>query len=193
MNSVGELNIRAAGVADCEAVAELHYLSHTTSFVDFADENWVESREYSEYHTFWCDYLADQPGKERTWLAELGGAVVGTVTIMALENSSPIFQPTSAGDSHDWEAACLRLMYVHPDHLRKGIGQALVGRAINFLETQDYEAVTLITHAANRRARAFYERMGWALDEVFNQQVDEFFEEPAGMRRRARYFRQMKP
>jgi hypothetical protein len=46
----------------------------------------------------------------------------------------------------------------------------------------------LITHASNQRARKFYESQGWQLDEVFQEQVKEFFEEPQEMRVRARYY-----
>lgn len=188
MASDDQLVIRTAVAGDSKRLAELHYLSHTTSFADFAEEAWVLSRDFADYLKLWRKYLADQAASERTWLAESAGTVVGTVTIMALANSSPIFRPKS---SHipDSATACLRLMYVHPDWLRQGIGQRLVAGTEGFIRNQDYQAVSLITHAANQKARAFYQEMGWSLDEVFNSQVEEFFEEPAAMRQRARYVR----
>ena len=46
---------------------------------------------------------------------------------------------------------------------------------------------------ANERARAFYQSRGWRLDEIIEQQVDEFFEEPPAMRLRARYRISIRP
>jgi GNAT superfamily N-acetyltransferase len=181
------LELRAANGDDCRAIAWLHHLSHTTSFRSFAAPQWVEARELDDYQTFWCGYLQIQPSNERTWVASLGDKVVGTVTIMSLVNCSALFRSQEDVAIPDYQVACLRLMYVHPEHQGKGIGRQLMSEAISFCSVAGYRLVTLITHAANRDARGFYEHTGWELDALFEKQVEEFFEDPASMRKRARY------
>ena len=189
MDLEGELVLRAASPDDCKPLAKLHFLIHTTSFAEFAEQQWVEARKIEDYFALWCEYLNEQPERERTWIAEIRSKIVGTVTIMNLESSSRLFRPSSLEPPYRSKVACLRLMYVHPDFQRQGIGRALLEASDRFLQMQGYQAASLITHAVKESARAFYEQMGWRLDEIFKQQVEEFFEEPARMRLRARYVR----
>ncbi|MGD2058143.1 MAG: GNAT family N-acetyltransferase [Anaerolineales bacterium] len=182
------VEIRMADRDDCLAIAGLHYLSHTTSFRAFAQPEWISARRADEYRTFWCDYLQDQPAPDRTWVARSRRVVVGTVTIMSLANSSEHFAPTGRNYESLDEVACLRLMYVHPEFQRRRIGSQLMAQAMKFMNNRGYRMATLITHAENRTARQFYEHAGWQLDTIFEGQVEEFHEDPPGMRRRARYF-----
>jgi len=168
-------------------IAELHYLSHKTSFRDFADENWIENRDLNGYVEFWDNYLVNQNPKERTWVSLDGEQVIGTITIMSLENCSDLFQPSDISDSLEQDVACLRLMYINPLYFRQGIGSQLIKKAHEYMQDNQYQRAVLITHAANSRARSFYEKMGWVLDALINEQVKEFFHEPPIMRSRARY------
>jgi GNAT superfamily N-acetyltransferase len=181
------VSIRVANVDDWESIAHLHHLSHSVSFRKFADQDWVQQRDQSAYREFWKNYLGSQPSDERTWLFETKGEIKGIVTIMNLENSSEHFRPSHGENLDDAEISCLRLMYVHPDFERQGIGTELMSYAMRFMREQGYRMATLITHATNTGARQFYEAAGWELDTLFDEQVEEFFEEPRSMRQRARY------
>lgn len=181
------IQIRVATQADCEEIAGLQHLCHTISFRTFAEPDWIKARSLEEYLSFWCDYLPVQPAHDRTWVACLDRVTVGTVTIMSLEHSSDHFAPAEETDGSNGEVACLRLMYVHPEYQRSGIGSQLMAFVMKFIEDQGYRIATLITHAENHVARRFYERAGWKLDAIFEGQVEEFFKDPPAMRRRARY------
>lgn len=187
------MSVKVACPTDFKQLAQLHHTSHTVSFRTFADQSWLAERHFHDYLEFWREYLSNQPENERTWLVDDHSAAIGTVTIMAGERSSQIFQPSTVADVEAEASACLRLMYVNPDYQRMGLGSSLVKVATKFAASQGYQYVTLITHAANQPARAFYERMGWQLDALFQLQVEEFFDEPAGMRQRARYVRFIDP
>jgi GNAT superfamily N-acetyltransferase len=176
-----------------QTLADLHYLTHTRSFRDFADESWIAGREMSDYLAFWNDHLANPKARECTWATLHAGQVIGTATIMCLENSSRHFRPTLGHCHPDAAVACLRLMYVHPGFLRRGVGTRLLEKSSSFMRRQGYRTGVLITHAANERARAFYQSRGWLLDEIIEQQVEEFFEEPPAMRLRARYRISVRP
>jgi ribosomal protein S18 acetylase RimI-like enzyme len=52
------------------------------------------------------------------------------------------------------------LLYIHPDHWRKGIGQALM----DFARTLSPEHIWLYTLQINTNARAFYEKNGFVIE-----------------------------
>jgi GNAT superfamily N-acetyltransferase len=176
-----------------QTLAGLHYLTHTQSFRNFADESWIAGRQMSDYLAFWNDHFANRKPRECTWAILHAGQAIGTATIVCLENSSRHFRPTPGHCHPDAAVACLRLMYVHPGFFRRGVGTRLLEKASSFMRCQGYRIGVLITHAANQRARAFYQSRGWILDEIIEQQVEEFFEEPPAMRLRARYRISIRP
>jgi ribosomal protein S18 acetylase RimI-like enzyme len=184
---VKSLPSRPADPQDSRALAGLHHLSHTKSFQEFAAREWSENRNFQDYLEFWTAFLKEQGNRETTWTIWSAEDLVGTVTIRELENSSGIFRPSDPRGLTASQICVLRLMYVHPDFQRLGIGRRLMSFTRAFMEDADYHLGTLITHASNQRARKFYESQGWQLDEVFSQQVKEFFQEPEEMRVRARY------
>ena len=169
------------------SIAELHFRTHTESFRDFADASWIAARNMADYVALWEGCLAKRTPRECTWVVLHAGQVIGTVTIVSLANSSRHFRPASRHGHPDEAVACLRLMYVHPGFLGRGIGTRLLGEASAFMRRQGYQMAVLITHAANERARGFYRSRGWRLDAILEEQVEEFFDEPPAMRLRARY------
>jgi ribosomal protein S18 acetylase RimI-like enzyme len=51
-------------------------------------------------------------------------------------------------------------LYVHPDHFSKGVGQALFKDACAILSTQKINSMILWAMKKNKRACAFYDKMG---------------------------------
>jgi len=186
-SDIKEYSVVTAGLADYQKIASLHHLSHSLSFREFAPKSWTASRNFAEYRASWSSMLDSQTSRERTWIALKDTHVIGTVTIQNLENCSSIFRPSGLNGIPVSDVACLRLMYVHPEYMRKGVGRALIQELIKFCNQNGYRLGSLITHAANARARRFYESQDWRLDEIFQSQVKEFFNEPLSMRKRARY------
>ena len=168
-------------------IAELQYLSHTETFCDFADESWIAKRNLTEYQDFWDRHFRNQRPRELSWVILVENQTIGTISIISLENSSRLFRPTNLSNLADKDIACLRLMYINPKYIRQGYGSQLIKVAYRFMQDNKYQQGVLITHAANKRARMFYEENGWVLDRIFDEQVEEFFNDPLEMRLRARY------
>ena len=186
-SDITNLTVVTACLADHQKIAGLHHLSHSLSFREFAPKSWTATRNFAEYRASWSSILNSQTSRERTWIALKENHVAGTVTIQNLENCSSIFRPSGLNGIPVSDVACLRLMYVHPEYIRQGVGSSLIQEAVNFCAQNGYRLGSLITHAANTRARRFYESHDWRLDEIFQGQVKEFFKEPKSMRNRVRY------
>lgn len=87
------------------------------------------------------------PAKERCWIAEMEGEVVGSIFIV--EESDKI--------------AKLRLLLVDPKARGFGLGTKLVEECIDYSKNVGYEKIMLWTNSVLKEARHIYEKTGFKL------------------------------
>jgi DNA-binding MarR family transcriptional regulator/GNAT superfamily N-acetyltransferase len=127
------------------------------------DVGWITHRQALLYHRDygwdWTyeglvaqilgDFVAKfDPAKEDAWIAELDGAVVGSIFLMK---------------SPDPAIAKLRLLYVEPEARGLGIGGKLVTACIERAKQLGYRQMTLWTNDILISARRLYQAAGFVL------------------------------
>jgi DNA-binding MarR family transcriptional regulator/GNAT superfamily N-acetyltransferase len=90
-----------------------------------------------------------KPGKEYCWVAERGGAIVGSVFLVR----------------KDEETAKLRLLYVEPAARGLGVGARLVDECIRMARASGYGKLVLWTNDILVAARKIYQKAGFVLVE----------------------------
>ena len=87
------------------------------------------------------------PARERCWIAEMEGEIVGSVFVV------------QAGES----TAKLRLLLVEPKARGLGLGSRLVDECIRFARRSGYQKLTLWTQSMLVEARHIYQKAGFTL------------------------------
>jgi GNAT superfamily N-acetyltransferase len=101
-----------------------------------------------------ADFIREfKPDRERCWIAELDGKIVGSVLLV---NQSE-------------EVAKLRLLYVHEAARGQGLGKRLVNECIEFAKAQRYQTLVLWTNDVLITARHIYETAGFVMVDESSQ------------------------
>lgn len=147
-------SVRPATLADAHGIAEVHVGTWRAAYAGIVPQSHLDGLSVGKRAELWTGLLEKGvPARMAVWVADDGGRVVG------FANAGPC-----RDDGADDVLGELRAIYVAPSHWDTGLGAALHDAAVGSLRGEGFSAATLWVLAANRRARAFYERRGWRPD-----------------------------
>lgn len=147
------IEIRRARESDARSIAHVHVATWRVAYRAQIPSEVLDSLSVDTREAFWSDELRALAPDRRPWLAIAGNGVAGFV---------------SAGRSRDGDAQPttgeIYAIYVLPDCWQRGLGRQLLDHAERDLGEVGCGEATLWVLAENRRARSFYEALGWRAD-----------------------------
>jgi len=151
---IGQLQLRRAAPADARAIAELAVSGWRAAYAAILPADFLAGLSIDARETAWRQLLDAATNPEMcAWMAELDGIPAGFVSC-GPPRDADLARPTAE----------VYAVYVRPDLIRRGVGRALLGRAVGQLLADGATDLVLWVFERNAPARAFYEAMGWRRD-----------------------------
>jgi GNAT superfamily N-acetyltransferase len=141
-------SVRRATADDARAIAEVQVTTWQHAYAHVFPAHELESLSVDEREVMWRRFA--ESDAMTLCVAEVERAVVGFVNV---------------GESRDLPGEGeLYAIYVLPDHWGSGAGPALMDAALDWLGRR-FSTATLWVLEDNPRARRFYEREGWVVED----------------------------
>lgn len=147
------MRLRDARPGDAVGLAEVWVEGWRAAYADLMPAAYLDGLEVSKETAGWQRRLTGpDPKRRHTSIAIEGDRVVGFVTI--------------GPDPDDSASGHVLLIYTRPEVWGSGVGTELMNAALRSLRDQGFGEVILWVLEGNTRARAFYERGGWSVQDA---------------------------
>jgi len=146
------LVIRPATPEDIPAIARIHVLAKQKSYAVAVDNDYLQAFTFGEYEDIWTRYMAAADATQ--YLALYDDKPAGVISFGRLRTPPP-----GTSRIRPLYAAEIFGIHVHPDFWRKGVGSALINKAVDDLNEQKLKSLCLWVIDKNE-AMKFYAALG---------------------------------
>src|SRR5436190_6476720 len=148
------MRVRWAKPQDARAIAEVHVASWVGGYRGLAPDDLLNRLSVDERERQWREWLGDPGRRSRTLVAGRHGRVEGFCSVA---------MPARGADEGS-DLAEIPAFYVAPEAWRRGVGSALMARALAEIRAAGFARAVIWVLDGNDRAVAFYGTMGWRRD-----------------------------
>jgi GNAT superfamily N-acetyltransferase len=149
MADTPNVTMREAHDRDVASIATIFALSCSWAYRNIFPPELLADYTPERQSQRWANHLASLSHCNRLLVAAQDGAVIGFIEI------------GPSASAHDSGVGEVQYLFVHPSHVRCGVGGQLMRVGETWLEQAGYTAAVLWVFRDNTRARTFYERSGW--------------------------------
>jgi GNAT superfamily N-acetyltransferase len=147
-----EIVVRRATPEDAASLAAVEVLSWQAAYRGLMPDAFLDGLSQAQLTAVWHHNLLKHGpyGRKRVLVAAKDASVIGFVRVGPLSDHG--------------EVGLVYLLYVLPAHWGRGVGKLLMRAALDELHDLGMREAILWVLRDNRRARAFYESLGWCQD-----------------------------
>jgi len=160
--------VRAATASDAPSIAALHLASWLATYRGICADEFLDSLTAEQFEGYHRPRLQASPEEAAKAPFIVACDSQDQSTIVGFARGGPTRSKSPTGDPLPAEvierfSAELYAIYVHPDHLGRGVGRLMFNAAARELRSLGHASLCVWVLSANARARRFYERMGGKL------------------------------
>ena len=145
--------VRTAAPEDARTIAVIQVEASRAAYGMHFPSSYFDGFTVANRTSAWSKMIANQSEREQIIVGEEERNVCGYAQF---GRSRDLGAPRNVGELYS--------LYVAPQHWRRGFGKVLLAASLQGLAHMQFDTATLWVLAANRPARAFYERFGWVAD-----------------------------
>lgn len=149
------MKVRRARKNDLRHIADIHVRSWQTAYRDILPDPVLDRLSVFERKQAWKRVLGDEGDHRLTLVTENSGGVLTGFCSAEIPSSDK-----DAGET----TPEIAVLYVDPDHWRRGAGSALLSAMLDELHEAGWRDVVLWVLPENRPALAFYEHFGFTVE-----------------------------
>jgi GNAT superfamily N-acetyltransferase len=146
------MQIRVATGADAAEIARVHVASWQVAYRGLMPDSILDNLDVKQRTVRWREILAESRGI--TFIADADSSIIGFSNL--IPSRDPGADSKTVGE--------IAAIYVHPDHLRTGIGRSLLQHTVSETTRRSLSAITLWVLQTNSSAIGFYRAMGFVAD-----------------------------
>jgi L-amino acid N-acyltransferase YncA len=148
------MRVRPAGPEDASGMAAVHVAGWRAAYPGLIAREAIEARTLAVREAQWrAAFAGPEERGPWMWVAEEEGRVAGFASAGPCRDQEP--EP---------ELGELYTLYLDPAFIGRGVGRALLERALAGLREHGFTEAVLWVLASNQRARRFYEAAGFRWD-----------------------------
>jgi GNAT superfamily N-acetyltransferase len=151
--------IRPAALADCEALARVHYDSWMAAYRGVMTEAFLATLSPGGFQSYARPRLEKSDPDQCYLVAESGGIIVGFSRAGPTRTSSPTGDPLPGGFS-SCASAELYAIYLQPGAIGTGVGSSLLSATARAIVNAGHERMCVWVLTGNARALEWYQRRG---------------------------------